>query len=455
MATLGGKLATLAALCVVAALEGTMLGVVQCLRLRRQLPRLRPREWIASTIAITILGWLFGLGLPLFDASLPRGLPRGPIAGALLGAGAGLVFGGARWLLLRRHAQHAVVWVMIHVPAWAAALATLSYGAQLAAALGLRWPVVSGGLVAGLLAVLILLFGSLLATPFLHPWVIESPQLLRGKVAAITGANDGIGYEIAMGLARLGASVVLLCRDEIRGAAAASAIRISLLGADIRTVVCDLGNFTSVRAAATRLTAELPRLDILIHNAGATFADRTTSPDGLEATLAVDVVGPFLLTTLLREKLESCAGRVITLADSSQRAGRIELADLHFVRREYNEQDAHQQAQRGRVLITAELARRAPRLRAVSVHPGSVWTRAVIRGSLLTRWLVTTILRPRFLRPELGALPVLRLAVLPAAELSSGAFFDRFTQDTDVPDSAFSQAFYAACEKMTNKPSDS
>lgn len=454
MATLSGKLATLAALCVVGALEGTMLGVVQCFLLRRKLPRLRPREWIASTIAITILGWLCGLGLPLFAALLPRGLPQGPVAGAVIGAGVGLVFGGARWLLLRRHAERAALWVAIHVPAWAAAIAVLSYGAQQMAALEVRWPVVSSALIAGLGGLVILLLGSLLSTPLLRPWVVESPHVLRGKIAAITGANDGIGYEIAMGLARLGASVVLLCRDEIRGAAAASAIRVSL-GADIRTVVCDLGNFTSVRAAAARLAAELPRLDILIHNAGATFAERTTSPDGLEATLAVDVVGPFLLTTLLREKLESCEGRVITLADSSQRAGRIELADLHFVRREYDEQRANEQAQRGRVLITAELARRAPRLRAVSVHPGSVWTRGATRGSMLTRWLVATILRPRFVRPELGALPVLRLAVLPAAELPSGCFIDRFTKDSEVPDTAFAQAFYAACEKMTNKPSDS
>jgi retinol dehydrogenase-12 len=452
--TPGGKLATLAALCLVGALQGTMLGVLQCLLLRRRLPRLRPREWITSTIAITVLGWLCGLGLPLYDSLLPRGLPRGVVAGATIGAVVGALFGGARWLLLRRHAERAALWVAIHVPAWSAAIAVLSFGAAQAQALGVRWPVVSGGLVAGLAGVLILLCGSLVATPLLRPWVVESPHVLRGKIAAITGANDGIGYEIAMGLARLGASVVLLCRDEIRGAAAASAIRISLLGADIRTVVCDLGSFASVRAAAARLGSELPRLDILIHNAGATFPQRTASPDGLEATLAVDVVGPFLLTTLLREKLESCEGRVITLAELSQYAGRIELADLHFVRREYDEHEANSQAQRGRVLITAELGRRAPRLRAVSVHPGAVWTRAVTRGSKLTQWLVATILRPRFQRPELGALPVLRLAVLPGSELSSGSFFDRFTRDDDAPDPAFAQAFYSACEKMTSRPGD-
>jgi NAD(P)-dependent dehydrogenase (short-subunit alcohol dehydrogenase family) len=295
---------------------------------------------------------------------------------------------------------------------------------------------------------------SLIPIRALRPWVIESPLTLRGKVAAITGANDGIGYAIAMALARLGAHVVLLCRDEIRGAAAASAIRVSVRGADIRTVVCDLEQLGSVRGAAARLLAELPRLDILIHNAGARFAERTTTADGIEATLAVDVVGPLLLTELVRDKLESCAGRVITLADVSHQDGQIELADLHFIRREYDAQQAHEQAQRGRVLFTAELARRAPRLRAVSVHPGAVWTRTLARAPAHKRWLVATILRPRVMRAELGALPVLRLAALPFEQLPSGRFFDRFTLDEELPDPAFAQAFFAACEKLTqaNKP---
>jgi NAD(P)-dependent dehydrogenase (short-subunit alcohol dehydrogenase family) len=457
--TLLGKLTALAMMGIAGGLGGTALGSVQLLLLRRKLPRLRAREWLGTTISVTILGFLMGLGVALFGRGVARLTPDTPLGralfgGAAIGAAAGLCFGIAQWLVLRRHAQRAGQWILVHVSAWAAAIGVIWTCIELAIDPAQHLPALWGGLAGALFATLILgLFGTL-AVPMLRPWVPRSPEALRGKVALITGSNSGIGYELALGLGRLGAKVVLLCRDEIRGAAAASAIRVSVRGADVRTVVCDLASFASIRAAATRLLADGGRIDILIHNAGASFAERTTSADGLEATLAVDVVGPFLLTSLLRERLERCEGRVIMLADLSHREGEINLADLHFIRREYDGHAAHAQAQRGRVLVAAEQGKRAGRLSAVAVYPGAARTQALLRAPLITRLLAATLLRPRFMRAELGALPVLRLALLPLRELPSGRFLDRFSVQDDVPDAAFAQAFVRACEKMTAEKSE-
>ena len=110
------------------------------------------------------------------------------------------------------------------------------------------------------------------------------------------------------------------------------------------------------------------------------------------------------------------------------------------------------QAQHGRWLFTAELARRAPGLVALAVHPGAVLTGAQARLPRLLRLLVHTLARPGFVRPEVGAIPVLRLATHPDAVRLSGRFFDRCRPASDVADPALALAFWTACEHMTAEP---
>jgi retinol dehydrogenase 14 len=215
--------------------------------------------------------------------------------------------------------------------------------------------------------------------------------------------------------------------------------------------VCDLADCSSVRAAAGALRARHSRLDVLVHNAGATYATRELTRDGIEHTLAVDVVGPLLLTQLLLDRLQASSGRVITLAGIYQRRGKVELADLHFAARPYTAMAANNQAQRGRVLISAELARRAPALCALSVHPGAVLTRAQAELPWYLRLLLHSLLRPGFMRAELGALPVLRLCAAPELRALSGRFFTRFTLAPDLPDAAQCAAFYAACTRLAEQ----
>ena len=164
------------------------------------------------------------------------------------------------------------------------------------------------------------------------------------------------------------------------------------------------------------------------------------------------MVGPFLLTASLRERLEAARGRVITLTGIYQRKGHVDMNDLSFAHRPYNWLAANNQAQRGRWLFMSELARRAPHLMTAAVHPGAVLTGAQARLPRLLRAFIHTLARPGFVRPEVGAIPVLRLAAHPDLPHLTGRFFNRCQPTPDVADSALAEAFWAACEGMTGEP---
>jgi len=456
-----GRLIVLGIFAAVGLVEGGALAFLQWRVLRERLPRLRAGEWMAPTVAIAVAGWLIGMTPSLFFTSVPdpsaAGTPVEPplllVLGlaAVAGAAAGLCFGAAQWFVLRRHAERSHVWIWIHVPAWALALAAIFLGATLPTAewpwLGIAVVGVSGGVLGGVL------LGAVtgIVARRLTPWVNERRWSLRGKVCAVTGANAGIGQEVALGLARLGGSVLLLCRRPAEGERVRQMILAGHSDASVAVVPCDVSDFESIRQAAARILRECPRLDVLVHNAGAAFPLRTMTKDGVEATLAVDVVGPFLLTTLLRERLESTRGRVVALTGIYQRRGTVDIADLHFAHRVYDWMDANNQAQRARWLITSELARRASRLIAVSVHPGAVLTAAQTQLPLAVRVLIHTLARPGFVRAEVGAIPVLRLAAHPDIEHMSGRFFNRCEPAPDVADRDLARQVWDACEQMTGE----
>lgn len=453
------RLATLTTFAVVGVVEGGALAFLQWQVLRSRLPRLRAGEWIAPTVAIAVAGWVIGMTPSLFLAGPPA--PSSAVApvdpplvvvmllAAVAGAVAGLCFGAAQWFVLRRHAEQAHQWIWIHVPAWALAMAAIFLGAAVPSAEWPGWAIGVSGVGGGVLGGLLLGAVTGLVSRRLTPWVDERGWSLRGKVCAVTGANSGIGREVATGLARLGASVLLLCRRPSEGERVRRLVLTDWPAADVTVVPCDMSDFGSIRLAAARILADRARLDVLVHNAGATFPQRTITADGVEATLAVDVVGPFLLTHLLRERLTAAHGRVITLTGIYQRKGHVDVNDLHFAHRPYDWLAANNQAQRCRWLFTSELARRAPELLVASVHPGAVLTGAQARLPHLARALIHTVARPGFVRPEVGATPVLRLAAHPDLAHVTGHFFDRCTLAPDTAEPALARAFWSACEALT------
>src|SRR6266568_5922377 len=253
---------------------------------------------------------------------------------------------------------------------------------------------------------------------------MASPELpMNGKVCVVTGASSGIGKAASLALARLGADVILVCRDKARGEAALAEVG-AVAPASIRQLeLADLSSMQEVRDLAGRL-GRLGRLDVLINNAGLVLADRRVSADGFEYTFAVNHLAPFLLTNLLRETLVASApGRVITVSSAAHQAARLDLADLQLARN-YNGWRAYANSKLANIAFTTELASRlaGTGVTANCLHPGTVNTGFGREGSRPLRFGLE--LGRRFLRtPAQGADTVVYLASSPDVEGKTGGSY--------------------------------
>lgn len=238
----------------------------------------------------------------------------------------------------------------------------------------------------------------------------------------MTGANSGLGLATARGLAALGGSVHLLCRDPARGEAAAEALRGETGNAAVSAATLDVADFDSIRAYAE--TAP-PEVEALIHNAGVLPAQRGVVPGagGLERTLATHVAGPLLLSELLRGRLAQAGrGRLIWVSSGGMYTQRLSLADLAWEQRPYDGVVAYAQTKRMQVLLAEALAERWPELWVGAMHPGWADTPGV-RDALpgFFRWT-----QGRLRSPEQGADTSVWLAAAAAPLRESGAlWFDR------------------------------
>lgn len=201
------------------------------------------------------------------------------------------------------------------------------------------------------------------------------------RTALVTGATDGIGRETAMELARRGFYVIVHGRTPERVDAACLAIS-RATKAPVGACIADLSLYDEVHDAAALLAQENPALDVLVNNAGAYFEERRLNPQGHEMTLAVNHLGPFLLTHLLLPSLRGSAqGRVVNVASTAHTGGRIDLSDLHLAKG-YSGWAAYSSSKLANVLFTFELARRL-RGTAVTVnalHPGVIATKLLAKG---------------------------------------------------------------------------
>ncbi|MBK1644115.1 short-chain dehydrogenase [Thiocapsa imhoffii] len=175
--------------------------------------------------------------------------------------------------------------------------------------------------------------------------------------ALVTGANSGLGRAVALALARDGVRLGLLVRDAERGARARDAISEITGHRDLTLFVCDLGDQSAVRRVSAEILAQFDRLDCLINNAGTAYATRHLSPDGIERSLAVNHLGPFLLTHLLLDLIKSSApARIINVGTRINTA--MDFTDLDWTRRRYHMMQAYGQSKLGNLHFTFELARR-------------------------------------------------------------------------------------------------
>lgn len=191
----------------------------------------------------------------------------------------------------------------------------------------------------------------------------------------VTGANTGVGFEIARGLARTGARVVLACRNLAKGEAARDAIAAEYGNENVELLIVDLADQESIRAGARQFCGRHTVLDVLVNNAGISSPTRRESPDGIELTFATNVLGYHLFTALLVESLKRApVARIVNLA--SMMAYGLDISDVQFVRRPYSAAGAYAQSKQANRMLTWALARRlaGTNVTANAMSPGAVDT---------------------------------------------------------------------------------
>lgn len=274
-----------------------------------------------------------------------------------------------------------------------------------------------------------------------------------GRVAVVTGASSGIGLACASALVAAGWQVVAVSRDPARNAAAVArleAARPAGAAGAVSGRPADLADLAAVRALGAALVAELGRVDLLVHNAGVLNRSFHRTDQGFEATFALHVLGPFLLTALLLGPLRVAAGltgeaRVLTVSSGGMYAARLDLDRLERASpATYRGAGAYALAKRAQVELGVEWARRLGGTAVVpaTMHPGWVATSALAGGLPVAARLLAPLLRP----PEEGADTLVWLAsVAPGAIRPGGFYLDRRRRTTArLPGTASSAGARAA-----------
>lgn len=272
---------------------------------------------------------------------------------------------------------------------------------------------------------------------------------LGGRRCLVTGANSGIGFETALGLADLGARVVLLCRSEERGAEAAESIRARTGNREVEVVALDVSDLATVRRVGRELAAE--PVHVLVHNAGVLPDVRGETPGGLETTFATHVAGPHLLTHVLAPAL-SAAGdaRVVFVSSGGMYTRALQVDDPQWRARAYDGVVAYAETKRAQVVLAEIWSERlGPRdVTVTSMHPGWADTPSVKTSLPRFHRITEKLLRS----PAEGADTVVWLAASATARRLGGRFvFDREPRRTHLPaltreSEADRQAFVALCE---------
>ncbi|MBI5878149.1 MAG: SDR family oxidoreductase [Chloroflexi bacterium] len=253
-------------------------------------------------------------------------------------------------------------------------------------------------------------------------WTANDLPDLRNRTVIVTGANSGVGFESARGLAQHGATVVMACRDEGRGQRAADAIRAGQPDAALAVMPLDLADLSSVRRFADAFTARHDRLDVLLNNAGVMAIPYRTTADGFEMQFGTNHLGHFALTGRLLDALRRTPGaRVVVVSSGMHRRGRVAFDDLQS-KRAYSRYGAYGQSKLANLLFAYELNRRfaangVPAI-GVGAHPGYAATNlqtagARMDGARMTETITNAVTNLVAQSSAMGALPLMYAAAAP------------------------------------------
>jgi NAD(P)-dependent dehydrogenase (short-subunit alcohol dehydrogenase family) len=283
--------------------------------------------------------------------------------------------------------------------------------------------------------------------------LLPHPSRMEGRTVVITGASSGIGRAAATELALLGAEVAVVGRNRERTEAVAAAT-------GGRAFLVDYDRLDSVRELAAALLDAFPAIHVLANNAGG-MAERAETPDGHDLTFQRNHLAPFLLTTLLLDRLRETAAsapegsvRIVQTSSAASLSGRVRLDDLENRRGPWlGGWGAYGAGKLENVLLTRELARRlaGTGVSAYAFHPGFVATRFGGDGPLISAGK-----RAFALSPEQGAQPLVRLAAAARVPAPSGNYFDRLRAPgrtaRQAGDAALARGLWEASERLVSAP---
>jgi NAD(P)-dependent dehydrogenase (short-subunit alcohol dehydrogenase family) len=219
----------------------------------------------------------------------------------------------------------------------------------------------------------------------MNPWSVADIPSQNGKLAVVTGATGGLGYETALALARAGAEVLVTGRNAEKGRVGIEQIKRAVPSAKIRFAMLDLASLASIRAFAASMLADDRPLDLLINNAGVMdLPARRLTEDGFELQFGTNHLSHFALTALLLPWLRKAqSARVVNVSSLAHRGGKIDFSNLQ-AERKYNSWAAYQQSKLANLLFTFELQRRSDAygwgLMSNAAHPGYARTELIPNG---------------------------------------------------------------------------
>lgn len=276
---------------------------------------------------------------------------------------------------------------------------------------------------------------------------------MQGKFCLITGANSGIGKATAIGLAKLNAHIVMLCRDKTRGEEAKSEIITESGNESIDLLLADLASQQSIRQFVAELQMKYDKLHILINNAGVNPSKRYETVDGLEKTFAINTLAPFLLTNLLLPTIKnSIPARIINVASAVQSKS-INFENLQF-NKHFRSWKTYSQSKTALIIITYEFARRlnGSGVTVNCLHPGGVKTNIIQDYKGIIKFF-TKIIFSFAKNPEEGAKTSIYLASSPKVEKVSGKYFidKKEAKSKDVTyNKSIAERLWNICAELTN-----
>lgn len=246
-------------------------------------------------------------------------------------------------------------------------------------------------------------------------FTVKSAPSQNGKIAIVTGANDGIGFETSLGLVSKGAKLIMACRNAQKATDAMARLKKQYPDANVVFIPLDLNSLKSVRAFAAEYKKSHTTLDILVNNAGIMIPPFAKTEEGFESQMGVNYFAHFLLTSLLMDELNAAnSGRVVSLSSIAHKRAKIDFDNLN-AENGYDKSDAYGQSKLACLMFACELDRilkkAGSNVISVAAHPGVSPTNLFNNISAFMRKVLLPLMRPLLNTPEQAALPSLMAAL--------------------------------------------